>query len=139
MKLYNIVIPRRSLLFAILAVSVCTRLAAALYLGNTVEPLPGTFDQVSYHNLALRLLSGHGFSFAEAWWPLTQAGAPTAHWSYLYTGFLTAIYRLFGPYAIVARLIQAFVVGLLQPYLAYRLGRLAFDDAAGLVAAALTA
>jgi hypothetical protein len=52
-------------LTAILALSVLARLAAALYLGNTVEVLPGTFDQVSYHALALRVLSGHGFSFAQ--------------------------------------------------------------------------
>jgi 4-amino-4-deoxy-L-arabinose transferase-like glycosyltransferase len=132
-------ISRRWLLPAILALSVAARVAAALYLGNSVELLPGTYDQVSYHNLALRLLDGYGFTFADPWWPLTRAGAPTAHWSYLYTGFLTAVYGLLGAYPIIARLIQAVLVGILQPYLTYKLGRLAFDEATGLLAAALTA
>jgi len=41
----------------ILILSVILRLAAAIYLGDTVEILPGTYDQVSYHNLALRVLA----------------------------------------------------------------------------------
>lgn len=55
----------------ILILSVILRLAAAIYLGDTVEILPGTYDQVSYHNLALRVLDGHGFSFDREWWPVT--------------------------------------------------------------------
>jgi 4-amino-4-deoxy-L-arabinose transferase-like glycosyltransferase len=100
---------------------VILRVGAALYLGNEVSSLPGTADQVSYHTLALRVLDGHGFTFGEAWWPVTAAGEPTAHWSYLYTFYLVAVYAIFGPNALVARLIQAIAVGLLQPYLAYRL------------------
>jgi 4-amino-4-deoxy-L-arabinose transferase-like glycosyltransferase len=126
-------------LVIMLALSVALRVAAAVILGDTVVELPGTFDQRSYHSLALRVLEGHGFTFAEAWWPLTAAGAPTAHWSFLYTLYLVAVYAVAGPHPIVARLIQASLTGLVQPYLAYRLGRTAFSDAAGLVAAALTA
>lgn len=91
----------------ILAVSVGLRLAAALYLGNVVRELPGTADQLSYHNLALRVLGGHGLTFGEAWWPATRANAPTAHWSYLYTYLLSAIYAIFGSAPLAARLIQA--------------------------------
>lgn len=123
----------------ILLLSVLLRVAAALYLGNMVEVLPGTFDQVSYHALALRVLDGHGFSFAGPSWPMTAAGAPTAHWSFLYTLYLAAVYALFGPNPIVARLIQAVIVGVLQPYLAYRLGGRVFGERAGLLAAAFTA
>jgi hypothetical protein len=122
----------------LLAVSVLARVAAALYLGNTVQNLPGTTDQLSYHNLALRILGGYGFTFGENWWPATRAGSPTAHWSYLYTAFLTGIYALFGPNPLVARLIQAVAVGLLQPWLAYKLGGKLFNPTVGLVAAALT-
>lgn len=126
-------------LAGILIVSVVLRIAAALYLGNTVEPLPGTFDQVSYHNLALRVLGGHGFTFGEPWWPATDAGAPTAHWSYLYTSYLILVYALFGPSPLFARIIQALISGLLHPYLAYRLGREAFNPIVGLSSAGLTA
>jgi hypothetical protein len=108
-------------LLAILCASVIARVAVAILLGNQVVDLPGTTDQISYHNLALRVLSGHGFSFGQNWWPLTQANAPTAHWSYLYTLFLVAVYAIFGPHPLVARLIQAIVVGILHPYLAYRI------------------
>jgi len=110
----------------ILLVSVALRVVAAFYLGDSVVPLPGTHDQVSYHNLALRVLDGHGFTFDQDWWPLTAAGAPTAHWSYLYTLYLVAVYALFGPHPLIARLIQAIAVGLLQPYLAHRIAKQAF-------------
>jgi 4-amino-4-deoxy-L-arabinose transferase-like glycosyltransferase len=122
-----------------LGLAVLLRLAAALYLGNTVEVLPGTADQLSYHNLALRLLAGHGFTFGEPWWPVTPANAPTAHWSYLYTFYVTAIYLLVGPHPLAARLIQAVLVGLLQPYLAYWIGKRVFSVPVGLFAAVLTA
>ena len=126
---------RRRILIAILFGSVLVRVLAALYLGNSVEVLPGTFDQVSYHNLALRVLSGHGFTFGEVWWPITAANAPTAHWSYLYVLFLAGVYALFGAYPIAARLIQAILVGVLQPLLTYRIGRRLFGKRVGIVSA----
>jgi 4-amino-4-deoxy-L-arabinose transferase-like glycosyltransferase len=52
---------------------------------------------------------------------MTAAGAPTAHWSYLYTMYLVIVYAIFGPNPLAARLIQALVVGLLHPFLVYRL------------------
>jgi 4-amino-4-deoxy-L-arabinose transferase-like glycosyltransferase len=130
---------QRRILVAILAVSVVARVFAAIYLGNSVVKLPGTFDQLSYHNLALRFVSGHGFTFGEPWWPATAADAPTAHWSYLYTGYLILIYKIFGLTPLIARIIQAVIVGVLQPYLAYRIGRYLFNPLTGLAAAFLTA
>jgi 4-amino-4-deoxy-L-arabinose transferase-like glycosyltransferase len=130
---------KKNYLTFILVFSVVSRLVVAFFFGNGVEILPGTFDQVSYHNLALRLLDGYGFSFAEPWWPLTDAGEPTAHWSFLYTFYLTAVYFIFGPNPLVARIIQVIIVGLLQPYLVYLIGRHLFDERVGLVAAGLTA
>ena len=116
------------ILIGIVIVSVILRVAVALYLGNEVVELPGTFDQISYHQLALRVLGGHGFSFGEPWWPATRANEPTAHWSFLYTLYLTAVYTLAGPNPIVARIIQAIAVGILMPLLVYRLSVLLFSS-----------
>ncbi len=129
----------KQVLWVILGVSVLLRLVAAWYLGNEVVILPGTNDQLSYHNLGLRLIAGHGFTFGEAWWPLTRPNEPTAHWSFLYSLYVAAAYQLFGPNPLVARLIQVVVVGVLQPYLAYLIGRRLFGEWVGVAAAGLTA
>jgi 4-amino-4-deoxy-L-arabinose transferase-like glycosyltransferase len=126
-------------LIVILTMSVFLRIVSAVYLGDQVEILPGTYDQISYHNLALRVLDGHGFSFGEYWWPLTKADAPTAHWSYLYTFYLVLIYQLSGSNPLIARLIQAVIVGIAQPVLIYLIGRRLFGEPVGLVSAFLTA
>lgn len=113
--------PRR-VLIGILIVSVLLRVATGvLFYGNEIQSLPGTFDEVSYHNLALRVMDGHGFSFGERWWPGTAANEPTAHWSYLYTIYLIVVYAVFGPNPLLARILQAVVVGLVMPWLLYRL------------------
>jgi 4-amino-4-deoxy-L-arabinose transferase-like glycosyltransferase len=126
-------------LILIIAIALIPRLLAALYLGNDVTDLPGTFDQISYNKLALRVLNGYGFSFGEKWWPITAAGAPTAHWSFLYTLFLTGIYFTFGPSPVIARIIQALLVAMVHPLLAYLLGKEVFGRSAGLFAAGITA
>lgn len=127
------------LLAAILALSVLLRAGAAFYLGNEVAEAPGATDQLSYHNLALRLLGGHGFSFGEPWWPVTKAGEPTAHWSFLYTLYVAAVYAVTAMSPLAARLVQAVIAGLLHPYLAFLLGKRLAGSSAGLAAAALTA
>ena len=114
------------ILIAIIAISVMLRVVVSFLLGNEIEILPSIADQLSYHNLALRILDGHGFSFEYDWWPATRAGEPTAHWSYLYTLYLAAVYAVFGPNPLVARLIQAIAGGVLMPWLAYRLARHVF-------------
>ncbi len=123
---------------SILFFSVALRILAAFYLGNEIIELPGTFDQISYHRLALRVLSGNGFSFGVDWWPLTGANEPTAHWSYLYTFYLVLVYKLFGNSVLMARLIQAVLVGFFHPYLVFLIGRIVFNRRVGLLAAALT-
>ncbi|MBI4314490.1 MAG: glycosyltransferase family 39 protein [Chloroflexi bacterium] len=130
---------RRSALLIIIVMAVAVRLASALTLGDRVVPLPGIFDQLSYQTLATRVLDGYGFTFAVDWWPLTKAGAPTAHWSYIYTLFLTAVYSVFGVHPLVARMLQATVAGALMPWLVWRIGRRAFGDSAGMVGAAWAA
>jgi len=97
----------------------------------------GTYDQISYDALAQRVATGYGFTFASDWWPLARAGQPTAFWSYLYTLFLAGVYTLFGPHPLAARLIQAVLVGVLLPWLLYRIGRRTFGATVGLVAAGL--
>ena len=112
----------RNLLIGVILISVVLRVLIALYLGNQVEILPGTHDQISYHMLATRFINGHGLTFGERWWPITAPDAPTAHWSYLYTFYLIVVYKIFGPNPLAARIIQAIIVGILQPYLAYKIG-----------------
>ena len=123
----------------ILTVAVLLRVAIALAMGDTVVALPGIFDQVSYHNLALRVVGGHGFSFGELWWPITPADAPTAPWSFLYTLYLSLVYILFGPHPLAARIAQAVIVGVLHPYITFHIGEKLFSKTVGLVAAGITA
>lgn len=128
----------RTALLVILTVSLVLRFLSALYQGNTVADLPGVYDQISYEGLARRVVEGYGFSFAEDHWPATRGGEPTAHWSYLYTLFIAAIYKIFGMYPLAARLIQALIVGVLHPLLVWRISNRLFNWTVGLVAAALT-
>lgn len=116
----------------IIMTAVILRVAASLMLGNTIETLPAIADQISYHSLATRFLEGHGFTFAVAWWPATRAGEATAHWSYLYTLYLSLIYSIFGLNPLAARLIQSVLAGILMPWLAFRLARQVFKPRQGL-------
>ncbi len=118
-KLTNI--PEKIWLWLVIGLGLLARLGAVLIMGDTVQVLPGIYDQVSYHTLATRLLDGHGFTFSTEWWPVTQAGEPTAHWSYLYTFYLTAVYAVVGIHPFAARIIQALIVGILMPWLAFQL------------------
>jgi hypothetical protein len=127
------------MLWWIIACGVAARVAWSLYLGDEVTSLPGVFDQISYHTLALRVLDGHGFTFGTGWWPATQANEPTAHWSYLYVLLLGLIYTIAGPHAVVARVAQGVVVGILQPLLTYRIAARIFGHRVGLVAAGVSA
>jgi hypothetical protein len=133
------VVSSQTILFAIIAIAVLLRLLSAIYQGNEVADLPGIFDQISYDELARRVVDGFGFSFGQDWWPVTRAGEPTAHWSYLYTLYLTAVYQVVGKYPLVARIIQALIAGVLQSLLIYRIGIRLFNQTAGLIAAALSA
>ncbi len=135
----RLLLPRNRTLWAIILLGVSLRVASALYQGNTVAAMPGVFDQISYHKLALRVLGGNGFSFDTGWWPATPANQPTAHWSFLYVLFLAAIYLVTGPIPLAARLIQAVLTGILMPLITWRIGRRLFGPKVGLVSAALTA
>jgi hypothetical protein len=127
----------RKFIPAVLAIAVGTRLGSALVQGNSIETLPGIWDQVSYHHLALRVLHGHGFTFGSNWWPATAAGAPTAHWSYLYVLYMAAVYFVFGSNPLAARIIQALVAGILQPLLTWRITRRVIGERVAAVATLL--
>lgn len=127
-------IPENKGLAIIIIISILVRLLAAIYLGNKVEILPGTADQVTYHTLAQRVLSGFGFTFDQPWWPATQPGEPTAHWSYLYTFYLVFIYKVFGVNPLVARIFQAIVIGFLQPWLLFKISKKVFPQISPLIA-----
>jgi hypothetical protein len=127
------------ILVLIILVSLGLRIASALLQGESVRPLPGVFDQVSYDGLARRVIDGYGFSFADAHWPATRAGEPTAHWSYLYTLYLAIIYSIVGVHPVAARLLQAALVGVLHSWLIWRITRRLFGATVGLVAAGVSA
>lgn len=129
----------KNILVAIGIAAILLRILSSLFQGNTVAILPGIYDQVSYDSLARRVVDGYGFSFAEYHWPLTRAGEPTAHWSFLYTLYLASLYALVGPQPLIARLLQAVIVGGLQTYIMYRIGEKTFSKGVGIVAAGITA
>ncbi len=130
----------RLILLAIIAVSVLLRVAVAFYLGDAIEETRGgTYDQISYDMLAQRLANGHGFSFAVDTWPYARANQPTAFWSYLYTLYLGSVYAIFGYSPLIARLVQAVAVGVLMPWLAFRIACRPFGQRVGLIAAGITA
>jgi hypothetical protein len=113
----------------ILTVSVILRLVVAFYLGDKVPPPVNAPDDTSYSYLAERLADGHGYSFDRPWYPFGKpADYPTAHWSFLYTLYLAAVYALFGPHPLAARLVGAVLGGILLPLMVYRLVRRLFPS-----------
>ena len=131
--------PIRKWLFLIIGLAILLRVATALYLGDEVIVMPGTFDQLSYDMVAQQVMAGEGFTVAQLWWPATPAGEPTAHWSFLYTSALAGLYSVIGYQPLVARLFQAIAAGILLPLLAFRLGQRLYTPEVGLVAAGLAA
>ena len=118
------------ILLAILLLSVILRIAVALYLGNVVDAPPLLTDQRSYHALGARLVAGRGFSFDVGWYPFTLPDTPTAHWSFLYSFFVAAVYAGFGVQPLAARVVQALLGGVLLPWMAFRFARRLFSSPA---------
>lgn len=121
-------ITHRQILLGILAMAVLLRVGVAFYLGNVVDAPPLLTDQRSYHALGARLVAGYGFSFERPWYPFTLADAPTAHWSFLQSLFVAAVYRLFGVQPLAARLAEAVLGGILLPLALYFLARRALRE-----------
>jgi 4-amino-4-deoxy-L-arabinose transferase-like glycosyltransferase len=123
-------------------VAVLLRLLMALYLGDnlTSEQQVRAFDQITYHRLSQSILAGRGYSFDFDYYPgFTPAGQPTAQWSFLYPLYLAGIYAITGPHPLAARLIQVILVGVLETWLVFRLGRALFNAKIGLISAGLSA
>ena len=134
-------LPRSSVhryLILIILLALTLRVLLALALGEELREVSGTFDQIAYDLLGQRVSAGYGFSFPTTWYLFARANEPTAHWSFLYTLYLAAIYSIFGHHPLAARLIQVLLSGL-NLLLVYRLGQRLFGTSAGLAAAALTA
>lgn len=104
----------------IVMAAVILRLLVAMYLGDSTPPGK---DESSYSMLAGRLASGYGYSFSEDWYPFAPAGEPTAHWSFLYTAFVAAIYGLIDVHPLAVRMISAILGGVLLPLMSYRLAK----------------
>ncbi|HOT90795.1 MAG TPA: hypothetical protein PLJ78_04290 [Anaerolineae bacterium] len=119
--------PRKLLPF-ILLLSVLLRVAVAFYYGDVVDAPPLLTDQRSYSALGARLITGKGFSFERFWYPFTPPNTPTAHWSFLYSLFIAAVYAVFGVHPLAARLTQAILGGFLLPWMVYRLTATLFGE-----------
>ena len=115
-------------LVLVIFISVLLRVGCALYLGAGVVAPPNLNDQLSYHTLATRVITGHGLSFPVGWYPYVPADEPTAFWSFGYVLYLAGVYTTFGVYPLVARLVQAVVGGVLLPWMTFRLTRRLFVD-----------
>ncbi|MAT44664.1 MAG: hypothetical protein CL609_20205 [Anaerolineaceae bacterium] len=129
----------KKILWIIIIISVILRVGVAVYMGSDVIQLPGISDQLTYHTLANRMLDGFPFSFDRPWWPATQANEPTAHWSYLYTYFLSFLYLIFNRDVLAARIFQVILAGILQPLFLYLLAKNFTNKSIALIAAAWVA
>jgi len=118
-------------LIGILLLSVLLRVGVALYLGDVVDAPSLLTDQRSYHALGSRLVAGHGFSFDRGWYPFTPADTPTAHWSFLYSLFVAAVYGVFGAHPLAVRVVQAVLGGALLPWMVFSLTRRIFAVRSG--------
>jgi 4-amino-4-deoxy-L-arabinose transferase-like glycosyltransferase len=119
-KVHSCLVPGIQWLLLILSLGTLLRLVAAVYLGNRVEPTPAAYDQIYFHDVALNLLAGRGFSYSRSPWSFIQPGEPTAFTSFLYPPFLAVVYLIFGSHPLAARIIQALICSLL-PWLVYGL------------------
>jgi len=126
------------LLWAILAVALLLRVAAALYLGNDISGLSGAHDEKTYSMLGQRFAAGYGMTFPENWYPWIEANTPQSYFSYTISLFLAGIYTLFGYHPVAARLIMA-LMGTGIVWMLYLVGRRLFNEPIALTAAAIAA
>lgn len=119
----------RLILLTILVLAVVLRIGVAFYLGDIVDAPEKLTDQRSYDALAARLIQGDGFSFERQWYPFTPPDTPTAHWSFLQSLYVAAVYAVFGVHPLAARLATAILGGILLPWMIMRLTRRTYSNA----------
>lgn len=119
----------RLIVVVILILSVVLRIGVAFYLGDIVDAPEKLTDQRSYDALGTRLIQGYGFTFERQWYPFTPPNTPTAHWSFLQSLYVAAVYAIFGVHPLAARLVTAILGGLLLPWMILRLTRRIFPHA----------
>ncbi|MDS1029674.1 glycosyltransferase family 39 protein [Bacillota bacterium LX-D] len=92
-------------------------------------PTAPVYDFLKYHQGALSIAQGLGYKLY---------GLPTAFEPIGYPGFLALLYKIFGPYLIVPKVVNVFMsLGII--YLGYVLGRELFHRGVGLLAALMLA
>jgi hypothetical protein len=122
----------------ILALALIVRVAASIYLGNTVSGLSGAQDEISYSTLGERFATGHGLTFPTFWYPWIQPDAPQSYFSATMSIYLGIIYKLFGYYPIIARLITS-VLGTIVVGLIYLLAEDIFGRKVAIVSGVIAA
>lgn len=125
-------------LLVILFIAFLARMAMALYLGNTVSGLSGAHDEISYSMLGQRFATGHGMTFPEPWYPWIAADAPQSYYSFTISLYLAGIYKLFGYYPLVARVLTG-IMSTFIVWLIFLVGKRLFDVRVGLLASAIAA
>jgi len=121
--------PGHLVLAAIVVVAFLVRLAAVLAI--EVDPRVGWhFDMTWYDGVARRLLKGWGYIGVD--------GAPTAAWPPGYPVFLAAVYAVFGPSLLAAKVANA-LLGAATTLVTYLIACEIRRPAVGIVAAAIVA
>lgn len=133
-----ITLERRQVLLVILSCALAARVAAALFLSNTVSGLSGAHDEITYSMLGQRFATGYGMTFPIDWYPWIKANTPQSYFSYTMSLLLAAIYRIFGYYPLVARLIMG-LLSVLSVWLLYLVARRLFTERIALLASAIAA
>lgn len=125
-------------IWAILAVALLLRVAAAVALGDEIRGLSGANDEITYSTLGARMAEGHGLTFPTGWYPWIKADRPQAYFSFAMSGGLGILYSITGNHPLAARLLMALagtgVVGLI-----YLLGLRYFGRRVALVGAGVSA
>jgi 4-amino-4-deoxy-L-arabinose transferase-like glycosyltransferase len=105
--------PQNRFVAVILSLAFLLRMLWILY-----APYEPTSDGLAYHQLAVSLAAGHGFSFGDQ---------PTAFWPVGYPLFLSLFYKLFGFSWLIGQILNV-CLGVLAVYLTFLIARFGFQE-----------